>query len=323
MFKEILAYTQTFFSNGSKVILGLSGGPDSVFLLYALSELKKQGSIELVAAHLDHQWRENSAADALFCKKICEALDIPFISEKASHLAIDIKSNGSQEEVGRKLRRFFFEKIAGEKQANFIALAHHRQDQQETFLMRLIRGSSISGLCSMKAIDGLYLRPLLHINKDEIVHYLDKHTIEYLHDPTNTSDMFLRNRIRSQVIPGLRMCDNRFDAKFDSTINHLRQEDNFLQKLTQETFDKIFIFDQPTNIYVGKLTQLKLLDPVLQRRTILIWLIKEKIPFAVSNTFIQEIMRFINSSRGGSHIIGTNIVVYKKQKTCWIENKRS
>jgi len=300
------------------IILGLSGGPDSVFLFHVLQSLAQEQRITLVAAHLDHQWRTESAKDVSFCSNMCIKHNIPFIAAKANSFHGAVTYNGSKEEVGRKLRRLFFEHARATFNAQFISLAHHLQDQQETFFIRLARGTSLNGLHGMNEIDGIILRPLLRVRKQDIVSYLQAHNISYLIDPTNNSDDFLRNRIRKYVIPALHQCDSRFERKFQTSLDKLKQEDLFLQRLAEKTFASTFVYDQVKQHYSAELTKLRALDPVLQQRVILVWLIKEKIPFAVSSNYIEEIRRFIERLNGGSHTIGTNITIHKKQKSVWI-----
>lgn len=302
-----------------RIILGLSGGPDSLFLFHVLKSLHEQGDIELVAAHLDHGWRAESGNDVAFCQALCRAHNIPFVSAQAKNLAITIKPNGSQEEIGRKLRRFFFQQILASHDGHFIALGHHQDDQQETFFMRLCRGSSLAGLHGMNEIESPYLRPLLRTSKKDIVDFLDANKHAYLVDSTNQSDNYLRNKIRKYVIPALEQCDARFSQNFSATIAILKDEDAFLQRLTQTTFDEIFSCDQVSGKLVGNLAKLQNLDPVLQRRVILHWLISEKITFSVSAGFINEIMRFLASPQGGVHTLGTHCSLHKKQQRVWLE----
>ncbi len=169
--KDLLSTIQAYnekkglIHDGARIIIGLSGGPDSVFLLHALAQLRTTRKLFLVAAHLDHEWRTESAQDMQFCKTLAESYAIPFVAKKISQLSLSYKSNGSKEEYGRKARRFFFESLAQEYNADAIALAHHADDQQETFFIRLMRGATVSGLYGMKPKDGLYIRPLLSIKK--------------------------------------------------------------------------------------------------------------------------------------------------------------
>ncbi len=149
------------------------------------------------------------------------------------------KHNGSQEEYGRRLRRHFFEQILREYNADSVALAHHAQDQEETFFIRLIRGSSLTGLTSIKPKNGPYIRPLLETPKAEILAWLHTNNIPYALDKTNESPDYLRNRIRLNVLPALRICDERFEANFLTTLNRLKTTEDFLERLTQKAFEKI------------------------------------------------------------------------------------
>ncbi|MBY0353853.1 tRNA lysidine(34) synthetase TilS [Candidatus Babeliales bacterium] len=297
------------------IILGLSGGPDSVFLLYLLAQLQDEGFIKLIAAHLDHGWRSNSADDVTFCQKLCNRFGVQLISGHANNNALNAKQNGSLEELGRKLRRSFLENVMREQQANLIALAHHRQDQQETFLLRLLRGSSLAGLRCMDSITLPYIRPLLTTDKRDIVAFLDAHNIAYLTDPTNQADDFLRNRIRKYVIPALRDCDERFEQKCESTIQHLQAEDDFLKKLTLQAFGSIF----DTKMH-GSLTALRTCEPVIQKRLVIHWLVEQKASFKPSENFITEVLKFLLSSRGGTHQLGEHWALVKKQNSFWLKH---
>jgi len=247
---------------------------------------------------------------------LCQTFNIPIIVAQASSLNTSIRFNGSKEEVGRKLRRFFFEQTLMQHNAHAIALAHHLNDQQETFFVRLLRGSSLNGLLCMSAWDGHYLRPLLDRTKDEILEFLHAHKITYLTDPTNISNAFLRNRIRQQVLPALKACDSRLDESFQSTLEQLKQEDEFLTRYTSTIFSTLFTKVQPLQ---GDLKQFRAQDPVIQRRLLLQWLIAENIPFTPSTGLLEEILRFLLSEHGGNHHIGTTATICKKQSRFWIE----
>ncbi len=301
------------------VILGLSGGPDSVFLYHVLRQLHEQKILHLIAAHLDHGWRANSADDALFCKNLCTEHAITFVSAQAKEFSPTKKYNGSLEEHGRIMRRLFFEQTLQQHNAHFIALAHHLDDQEETFFIRLIRGTTLQGLHGMDPVDGIYIRPLLDYKKTEILKYLEQHKLAYVIDPSNESEKFLRNSIRKNVIPALRSCDNRFDENFSHSVAMLKAEDAFLAKLTQQTFDQIFVLNQETKHHVGNLQLFKQQDAVLQQRIVLAWLIHARAPLTPSSNLVAEILRFLSNPHGGSHRIGTTVTLHKKQQSFWIE----
>ncbi len=298
-----------------RIILGLSGGPDSVFLFHTLVELQANGLLTFIAAHLDHEWRSSSAADADFCSKLCQEKNIPLVNAKGSELNLTTKFNGSHEDIGRRMRRHFFEQVRQGNNADFIVLAHHRQDQQETFFLRLLRGTTLSGLTCMKTIDGRYLRPLLELDKAAMIAYLTANNLSFCIDPTNEAETYLRNRIRKYIIPACKASDARFDQKLDSTIAHLQDEDAYLQKVAQESFEQIFT---KNGHLTGDLTALRTLHPVLQRRVIMIWLITQGVSFTPSAAFLDELCRFINTPTGGCHQLGTWSII-KKGALVWIK----
>ncbi|MFH0898723.1 MAG: tRNA lysidine(34) synthetase TilS [bacterium] len=323
-FDTIKNKTQQLLSIQNKkpvVILGLSGGPDSVFLFFVLKTLHDNRTITLIAAHLDHGWRPDSDKDVEFCKNLCAQHAIHFEYSHIKDLAINPKYNGSQEELGRNYRRHFFATLVQKHTANFIALAHHQQDQQETFFLRLLRGSTLSGLACMNPIDGYYLRPLLHVDKQTILTWLESNNISYLHDPTNTSDNYLRNRIRNHIIPALKLCDDRFDQTFINTLTALKNDHKFLQNLTHEVYQKTFALYRGT--WQGSLSEFKALDPHLQKRLLVHWLIQEKVPCTLSSNFIEEIMRFLLHDHGGSHDLNPSWSMCKKKNNFWICKKNS
>lgn len=297
---------------GSTIILGLSGGPDSVFLLHALAPLYHNGTINLIAAHLDHGWRSDSGQDVVFCKKAAHELNVPFTTAHARDITINSKFNGSQEEMGRNLRRAFFYEVAQTYNASRIALAHHAQDQQETFFIRLVRGTTLTGLSSIKMRQGMYVRPLLTTNKADILQYLHTHTIAYLEDPTNQSSVFLRNRIRTSIIPAFTATDKRFDTTFSATLSSLQETEEFLSQLAHSTLADL--------TFTGKLDLKKwaLLHPFLQKKVLVLWLYNHKLPLQLTASFIDEISRFLATSHGGNHTLHPTWLITKKQGTAFI-----
>jgi tRNA(Ile)-lysidine synthase len=310
---EIKKYIQNV-GDTSHILVGLSGGPDSVFLLHFLKKLK----IKLSAAHLNHGWRKSAKIDELFCKNLCKKLKIDFFSAHAKDLKISVKNNGSLEEVGRKMRRYFLEQIKEKIGADYIALAHHQQDQQETFFIRIMRGCSLDGLVSMRPVQKPYIRPLLKTSKTEILKYLKENKIEYVVDPTNNSDKFLRNRVRKYLLPQLEKIDHRFNKKFATTLENLQKENEILQKLTKENFSRIFS-TQPDGKQIGNKKIFCALNKIFQKRLIVKWLCEEKVPFSPSNAYFCEITRFIENPRGGKHNLNNQWSIHKKQSRFWIE----
>lgn len=305
---------------GSTIVLGLSGGPDSVFLFHFLVQMRDQGIIKkLIAAHLDHEWRSDSAQDTQFCKQLSEQYNVPFISKKMSELDAHSTWNGSQEEIGRNARRFFLESVMNEYDANAIALAHHLQDQQETFFIRLLRGSSLTGLCAMWPKSGPYIRPLLEINKDDIVAFIDENQIRYIIDPSNESPAFLRNRIRASVLPALQECDDRFDTSFLATLNRLQETEIFLDDVARTLFNELS--NEKDGVTALELDTFLILQPPIQQRILIHWLKKADVPFPPTQNFLDEIIRFLRQPESKTHEIHHEWQIVKKKGEAYINKK--
>lgn len=292
------------------IVIGVSGGPDSIFLMHVLKHFKDTYNLSLTAAHLDHEWRPNSSLDTTFCAEAAQSLGIDFVAEKASQLPVQFKKIGSQEALGRAMRRYFLQSIKEQAHAQSIALAHHAQDQEETFFIRLIRGTTLSGLCGMKPREKDYIRPLLEINKDDIIAWLDTHNIPYLTDPSNESPSFLRNRIRAQVIPALQNADPRFNQNFLRTLDNLQKTDQFLESLTKKMFHAISEY-QDTTHWID-ISRLKNLPPIMHNRIIAYWIISENVPFVLTGKFIDEIKRFLFEGTAHLHTIHQRWSLEKK-----------
>ena len=298
--------THNLIPFGSKIVVGLSGGPDSVCLLHILWKYKEELGIDIVAAHLDHQARETSIRDLTFCKDLCNTFNIKFLNRKISSLDLN-KSNGSKEEYWRNARRTFFQKVAFEENANLIALGHHLQDQQETFLIRLIRGTTLSGLIGIKPQNANYIRPLLETSKVDILKYLEINNLEFVIDESNEQETFLRNKIR-KIIPQLSNCDKRFDNNFIRTLNHLNNTEQFIAKQTEASLEKIIDTEGQLNTIL-----FAQLDAFLQPKVILHWLINSNVQFELTEKFLAEIIRFLQQTEGKTHKFGTNFSIQKKK----------
>jgi len=187
------------------VVVGVSGGPDSVALIFILNALKKEFHLNLHIAHFDHQLRRDSYQDKEFVKSLAQRLDLPFTSAKINLHQLNRK--GSIEEIAREERLRFLFSVAKRAGANKIALGHNQDDQAETVLMRLIRGTGLSGLGSIlpkRKIDNwIIIRPLIETPRDYIESYLKRRKVKPRIDLSNKEIIYFRNRIRNQLMPCL------------------------------------------------------------------------------------------------------------------------
>lgn len=212
-----------------------SGGPDSTALLMVLDALGREMDLELIVAHFNHGLRGKfSDADEKFSRKLTQKLGWLFCSKRMDR---KISKKGiSPEDFYRRQRYNFLEKTAADNKANKIALGHNLQDQAETVLLNLLRGSGLEGLKGiLPKRDGMIIRPLLETSKDEIIAFLDKSGIPYRHDRSNESMMYLRNQIRRELIPYLKV---KYNPKIEENLSRmaeiLRVEDEFIQKQVEK-----------------------------------------------------------------------------------------
>ncbi|MFZ2060301.1 MAG: tRNA lysidine(34) synthetase TilS [Candidatus Binatus sp.] len=195
------ALSRAGLRRGSSILVGLSGGADSVALTCALLDLRERLSFRVVAAHLNHRIRgDESDRDEEFVRSMCARLAIELIVERADGLG----SAANLEERARDARREFLLRIADRVQADFVALGHHRDDQAETVLMRLMRGAGAAGMAAMaERGPAKIIRPMLSLSRAEIREFLDARAIPFVEDSSNSSRDILRNRIRAELLPML------------------------------------------------------------------------------------------------------------------------
>jgi tRNA(Ile)-lysidine synthase len=228
---------------GGTLVVGLSGGKDSVALTDALACLRRRRGFRLVAAHLDHGLRPGSADDVGFCAAMCERLDVPFRSGRADVRARSAREKGGLEQAARRERYSYLRRVRDEEKAAAIAIAHTRDDQAETLLLRLLRGAGATGLSGMRPRVGDLVRPLLAVSREEVLAYLRERGLEWREDPSNADTAHRRNRARHELIPYL---EERFNPGIKAALArtallladeaaHLRAEaDSLLAAIARE-----------------------------------------------------------------------------------------
>jgi len=304
------------------VVVGFSGGPDSLFLLHVLTAMMP--SEQIIAAHLDHGWRPESKDEAAWCKAVAATLGVRCVLGHFDEYAHQLKNRGSKEDQARQARRLFFTTIAQRYKANSVALAHHADDQLETFFIRLIRGSGLQGLAGMQPRQGIFIRPLLTLSKQEIVSFLDAHALPNAHkiytiDPSNSSSLYLRNRIRHTLLPALTACDQRANNNVHAAIAHIQEVDHYLDEQAQKAYEQLTTsIDHLPAQESLPLAGLQELHPLIRHRVLLLWLCKVHVPFTPSKAFFAEIERFLFQSQASlCHAIAPGWVIHKKHGSAW------
>lgn len=218
--------------SGDKIILGVSGGPDSISMLHILNELRKeQGNFEIIVAHINHMIREEADEDEEYVREYCEKENIKFFAKRAEILKISEENKIGTEEAGRKIRYEFFEEILKQENANKIATAHNANDNAETVLMNIIRGSSISGMKGIEPIrDNKFIRPLIESKREDIEKFCEEQRLNPRIDKTNQENIYTRNKIRNILIP---LIKQEFNPNIIETLNRLSE----IAKKENEYFD--------------------------------------------------------------------------------------
>lgn len=215
---------------GCHVLCALSGGRDSVYLLYRLLEWREQGRLRVSAAHFNHRLRgEESQRDEVFVRGLCHDLNVPLYTGEADVSAYAREQGVGVEEAARSLRYAFLERTQQEIGADRIATAHHAEDQAETMLLNLVRGAGTKGLGGIPPKRGAIVRPLLLTTRREIDEYLNRKGCTYVEDSTNSQDICTRNILRHRVMPVLQELNPAFAEHAARSSLLLRADDAYLQ----------------------------------------------------------------------------------------------
>lgn len=238
MIEKIKRSVIPLIERGDKIIVGFSGGADSVCLLHALHILSEELGITVVAAHLNHGLREVEAdRDEQFAFDFCKERGIQCVVGFAD-VPMLVKQQGISEELaGRKARYAFFAETAARENASKIATAHHKNDSAETILMHLFRGGALGGLSGIASRRGNIIRPLLNLSRAEIEAYCSQYHLSYVTDSTNAGNTYTRNRIRHECIPYI---ETYFNPNFVQTVTEnasiIRAEDEYMNEQTEQLY---------------------------------------------------------------------------------------
>lgn len=216
---------------GGTLLCAVSGGRDSVCLLHYLASIAPQRGFSVAAAHLNHQMRPEAQRDEDFVRSLCAALDVPFYTEAAPVYERSAQWSLSVEETGRRLRYDFLSRTADAIGAQRIATAHHAQDQAETVLLNLLRGTGTEGLGGIPPVRGRIVRPLLQTDRAEIENYLASHGLSHVEDSTNEDPHYARNRLRRELWPQLESINPALVRTIGRTAEIVRRENDYLDTL--------------------------------------------------------------------------------------------
>ena len=284
MNRKLLLALQNLCRPGDTVVCALSGGADSVALLHGLLAVKEECSIHVAAAHFNHCLRgAESDDDEAFARELCARWGVELAVGRGDPRTL---SGKSPEEAARELRYEFL--LA---QLGLIATAHHADDQAETVLLNLLRGTGLRGLCGMQPRQGRVIRPLLEVSRQEILAYVQTNNLSYCSDRTNEEDHALRNRLRHHVVPLLRKENPNLTETVSRMTGLLRQEEAFLQTQAEELLKEAARQDgYDCSVLSGA-------DPILRRRAIRSLLPNPK----PTMTHVEAVERLLSGSDGSAY----------------------
>ena len=259
--------------DGDKIVLGVSGGPDSISMLNILNEIKHEQSIkfEIYVAHVNHLIRKEAIDDEKYVEDYCNKKDIECYIKRIDVEQIANNKKIGTEEAGRNARYDFFEEILQKTGSNKIAIAHNKNDKIETIIMHLLRGSGLSGLKGIEPIrDNKYIRPLIECERQEIEQYCEENELNPRIDKTNFENEYTRNKIRNIVIPYIKQ---EFNPNILQTLSRLSdvatEESDYVDKQTQKIYQQILI-ERTNKQIVLNLKEFNKQEKVIKNRLILL-----------------------------------------------------
>lgn len=270
--------------NGQTVAAALSGGMDSVCLLHLLLRLQPEFGYRLTAVHVHHGLRKEADSDEAFCRALCSRWQIPLQVYRVD-VSSRVKETGESVEEAARILRY---RVLAQQGADRIALAHHQQDQAETVLLHLLRGSGLTGLCGMQAVRLPYIRPLLYAEKEQIRAYIQEHRLLHVEDASNADTAFRRNRIRHELLPMLQQAYNpEIVRALAQTAQRLQEEEAYLQSRTPELpeggLPASWVMQYPVNI---------------QKRLLRRWLAREGLKQDVQQVHLEQLLDLLQGPTG-------------------------
>ena len=307
-------------NSGDKIVIGVSGGPDSITLLTCMNKYKDKLGCEIIVAHVNHLIRKDSTDDEKYVEKICENSQIKFYKKRIEILKLAEEQKKGTEEVGRTERYKFFDEVAKEEGANKIAIAHNMNDNAETMLLNLIRGTGMNGLEGIQPVEyKKYIRPLINCSRDEIEAYCDKYNLKPRIDSTNKQNIYKRNIIRNKFIVELKELNPNIVETLSRTSKIIRAENEYIVKQAKKIFEEIAIYNKNQK-ELGKIEfevkNFNTLDEVIKQKIVFITI--EKMLGSTRNiekNNIDDVIKMAQRNIGEKYILlNKNIKVLIKNK---------
>lgn len=314
---------------GDKIVIGVSGGPDSITLLNILKELKENNELDIkfdiYVAHINHLIRKEATSDEEYVKKYCQNNNIECFIKRVKVEEIAKQEKIGTEEAGRNIRYEFFNEILKKTNSNKIAIAHNKNDNAETILMNLLRGSGSKGLKGIEAKRNNIIRPLIECNRLEIEEYCEKNNLKPRIDKTNKENIYTRNKIRNLLIPYI---EKEFNPNIIETLDRLskviKEENDYLEKTVKETYKEILVEEDKKNKQIIlDLKKFNNLEKVIKNRIVLYTINKlfgnNK---GIEKKHIDDIIKLCSNNIGNKYLIPNKKIkiLVKNKKIFYISN---
>lgn len=292
--------------NGDRLVLGVSGGPDSIAMLDILYNIKMKEKLQfdIVVVHINHMIRKEAIEDEKFVKDFCKKKNIEIFSK-----SIDVKKLANTnkigiEEAGRKARYDFFEEVLKKTNFNKIAIAHNKNDKIETIIMNIMRGSGVSGLKGIEEKRGKYIRPLIECDRKEIERYCNEKNLNPRIDKTNFNNEYTRNKIRNIVIPYIK---DEFNPNIINTLDRLsmlvKEEEEYIEKQVKETY-KTLILEEHKEYIVLDLKKFNQQQKVIKSRLVLYTITRLfNTSKGIEKIHVEDIIKLCNNNIGNKFLI--------------------
>lgn len=303
--------------SGDTIVVGVSGGPDSICLLNVLKNLQNELKITIVVAHINHMIRKEADSETEFVQDFCEQRDIKCFVKKADVLQIAKEKKLGTEEVGRKIRYDFFEEVKNIVGGNKIATAHNANDNAETVLMNFLRGSGSTGLKGIEPIrDNKLIRPIIECTRQEIEQYCNEKGLNPKYDKTNQENIYTRNKIRNMLIPYIQ---ENFNPNIIETINRMSNliatDEMYFKSIVKQSYKETFISRTEKEIILD-LKKFNVLEKVIKSRLI-IYTINELLGTTngIEKIHIEDVIKLCKNNIGNKYLTpNKNIKIMIKNK---------
>ena len=317
--------------NNDKIILAVSGGPDSIAMLNCLFNLKikleekENLRFQIYVAHVNHMIREEAKSDETYVQELCDKLNIPFFSKSIDVKKIAHNNKMGIEEAGRIERYNFFNEVMEKTNGNKIAIAHNKNDKIETIIMHLLRGTGLNGLIGLEPIkNNKYIRPLLECSRQEIEEYCEKNNLNPKIDKTNFDNTYTRNKIRNIVIPYIKQ---EFNPNIVETLDRLsdlvKEEELYITKQVEKIYREICISESKSKIILS-LKQFNYQDKVIKSK-ILIYTITKIFGDSkgIEKIHIENLIKLCSNNIGNKYLMpNKNLKVLVKNGQIYFIDQR-